>query len=46
MKRNYYIVALIMLTFFVISFVTNVIGPLVPGWVIFGDCEMECRFCI
>ena len=30
MKRNYYIVALIMLTFFVISFVTNVIGPLVP----------------
>jgi len=30
MKRNYYIVALIMLTFFVISFITNVIGPLVP----------------
>jgi len=30
MKRNYYIVALIMLTFFVISFLTNVIGPLVP----------------
>src|SRR5436190_15266072 len=30
MKRNYSIVALIMLTFFVISFVTNVIGPLVP----------------
>jgi len=30
MKRNYYIVALIMLIFFVISFVTNVIGPLVP----------------
>src|ERR1700730_17582916 len=30
MKRNYYIVALIMLTFFVISFVTNVIGPLIP----------------
>src|SRR5450432_1605501 len=30
MKRNYYIVSLIMLTFFVISFLTNVIGPLVP----------------
>ncbi len=30
MKRNYYIVALIMLTFFVISFITNVIGPLEP----------------
>ncbi|HEY5369953.1 MAG TPA: MFS transporter [Hanamia sp.] len=29
-KRNYYIVFLIMLTFFVISFLTNVIGPLVP----------------
>jgi fucose permease len=29
-KRNYYIVALIMLTFFVISFLTNIIGPLVP----------------
>ncbi|MFI5152187.1 MAG: MFS transporter [Chitinophagales bacterium] len=30
MKRNYYIVGLIMLTFFVISFLTNIIGPLVP----------------
>jgi FHS family L-fucose permease-like MFS transporter len=30
MKRNYYIVALIMLTFFVISFITNVLGPLTP----------------
>ncbi|NSL87124.1 MFS transporter [Chitinophaga solisilvae] len=30
MKRNYYIVGLIMLTFFVISFLTNVTGPLVP----------------
>src|SRR5580765_7718711 len=30
MKRNYYIVALIMLTFFVISFITNVLGPLIP----------------
>lgn len=29
-KRNLYIVALIMLTFFVISFITNIIGPLVP----------------
>jgi len=29
-NRNYYIVALIMLTFFVISFLTNVIGPLIP----------------
>jgi len=30
MKRNYYIVALIFLIFFVISFLTNIIGPLVP----------------
>lgn len=30
MKRNYYIVALIMLIFFVISFITNIIGPLIP----------------
>lgn len=30
MKRNYYIVALILLVFFVISFLTNIIGPLVP----------------
>ncbi len=30
MKRNYYIVSLIMLTFFVISFLTNIIGPLIP----------------
>lgn len=29
-KRNYYIVFLIMLTFFAISFLTNIIGPLVP----------------
>src|SRR5476651_1045131 len=33
MKRNYYIVALIMLTFFVISFLTNVIGPLSPDFI-------------
>lgn len=30
MKRNVYIVGLILLTFFVISFLTNIIGPLVP----------------
>lgn len=30
MQRNYYLVALILLTFFVISFLTNIIGPLVP----------------
>lgn len=30
MKRSYYIVFLIMLTFFVISFITNIIGPLIP----------------
>ncbi|MBB3186546.1 MFS transporter [Microbacter margulisiae] len=29
-RRNYYIVSLILLTFFVISFLTNIIGPLVP----------------
>jgi len=30
MKRSYYIVFLLMLTFFVISFLTNIIGPLIP----------------
>src|ERR1700676_1500321 len=30
MKRNYYTLALIMLIFFVISFLTNCIGPLIP----------------
>ena len=30
MKKNTYIVGLILLTFFVISFLTNIIGPLVP----------------
>lgn len=30
MKRNYYIVVLIFLVFFVISFLTNIIGPLIP----------------
>jgi len=30
MKRNYYIVGLVFLTFFAISFLTNIIGPLIP----------------
>lgn len=30
MKRSYYMVFLVMLTFFVISFITNIIGPLIP----------------
>ena len=29
-KRNYYLVALIVVTFFVISFLTNIIGALIP----------------
>ena len=29
MKRNYYVVALILFVFFVISFLTNIMGPLV-----------------
>ena len=33
MKKNYYIVTLIMLTFFVISFLTNIIGPLSPEFI-------------
>jgi FHS family L-fucose permease-like MFS transporter len=33
MKRNYYIVFLIMLSFFVISFLTNVIGALNPDFI-------------
>lgn len=33
MKRSYYIVALILLTFFVISFITNIIGPLSPAFI-------------
>jgi FHS family L-fucose permease-like MFS transporter len=33
MKRSYYIVALIMLTFFVISFITNIIGVLSPYFI-------------
>lgn len=30
MKRNIYLIVLILITFFVISFLTNIIGPLVP----------------
>ena len=30
MKRNYFIVGLVFLTFFVISFITNILGALVP----------------
>jgi len=33
MKRSHYIVGLIMLTFFVISFLTNIFGPLVPDMI-------------
>jgi FHS family L-fucose permease-like MFS transporter len=33
MKRSYYTVGLVMLTFFVISFLTNVIGPLIPDMI-------------
>lgn len=34
MKRNYYVVALIFLTFFVISFITNILGALNPDVII------------
>ena len=30
MKRNYYMVGLVFLTFFVISLITNILGPLIP----------------
>ncbi|HEY9186867.1 MAG TPA: sugar MFS transporter [Bacteroidota bacterium] len=30
MKRNYFIVGLIFLTFFVISLITNILGPIIP----------------
>ncbi len=30
MKRNYYLVGLIVVTFFVVSFLTNIIGALIP----------------
>src|SRR5205085_12391335 len=34
MRRNYCLVFLIMLTFFVVSFITNVIGPLMPDIIV------------
>jgi MFS transporter, FHS family, L-fucose permease len=33
MKRSYYMVSIVMLTFFVISFLTNIIGPLIPDMI-------------
>lgn len=39
MSRNYFMVGLILLTFFVISFLTNIIGPLVPE--IIEDFELS-----
>jgi FHS family L-fucose permease-like MFS transporter len=33
MRRSHFIVGLIMLTFFVISFLTNIIGPLIPDMI-------------
>jgi len=33
MKRSYYMVGIVMLTFFVISFLTNIIGPLIPDMI-------------
>ena len=33
MKRNYYIVFFVLVIFFVISFTTNLIGPLVPSFI-------------
>lgn len=39
MKRNYSLVVLIIITFFVISFLTNIIGPLIPE--IIEDFELS-----
>ncbi|GJM30991.1 MAG: MFS transporter [Cyclobacteriaceae bacterium] len=39
MKKNYLIVGLVLMTFFVISFLTNIIGPLVPD--IISDFEIS-----
>lgn len=39
MKRNYPLVVLIIITFFVISFLTNIIGPLIPE--IIQDFELS-----
>src|ERR1700681_4753877 len=33
MKRSYFMVSIVMLTFFVISFLTNIIGPLIPDMI-------------
>src|ERR1700704_2687363 len=33
MKRSNYMVGIVMLTFFVISFLTNIIGPLIPDMI-------------
>ena len=30
MKRNYFIVLFVLFTFFVISFLTNILGPIIP----------------
>jgi MFS transporter, FHS family, L-fucose permease len=30
MRRNYFIVALVLLMFFVLSFLTNILGPIIP----------------
>ena len=40
MKRNFLIVGLILLTFFVISFLTNIIGPLVPDIIASFDLSL------
>ena len=40
MKRNLVIVAMIILTFFVISFLTNIIGPLVPDIIASFDLSL------
>lgn len=34
MKRNYFIVGLVFLIFFVISFITNILGPIVPDIIV------------
>ena len=39
MKRNYFVVVLIMFVFFIISFLTNIMGPLIPD--IIRDFEVS-----
>lgn len=34
-EKNYFVVGLIMVFWFMISFITNIIGPLIVGWL--GD---------